>query len=80
MFVTTPQTPWELYQADLKREGFAYDSAQEMAVQHLQRLYDDLVAYEAGLNKFSVQRFINKVSSKKPEPIKGLYFGAEWAR
>ena len=72
--MTTPQTPWELYQADLKREGFAYDSAQEMAVQHLQRLYDDLVAYEAGLNKFSVQRFINKVSSKKPEPIKGLYF------
>ncbi|MFP3366221.1 AFG1/ZapE family ATPase, partial [Pseudoalteromonas sp. SIMBA_148] len=36
-------TPLEKYQADLKRDDFAYDAAQEDAVRHLQRLYDDLV-------------------------------------
>ncbi|WP_168014328.1 cell division protein ZapE [Halomonas salinarum] len=37
-------TPLARYQADLEREGFAYDEAQEQAVRHLQRLYDDLLA------------------------------------
>ncbi|SDG06893.1 cell division protein ZapE [Onishia taeanensis] len=37
-------TPLARYQADLEREGFAYDEAQEEAVRHLQRLYDDLLA------------------------------------
>ena len=37
-------TPLERYQADLKRPDFFHDAAQENAVRHLQRLYDDLVA------------------------------------
>ncbi|HAF92276.1 MAG TPA: cell division protein ZapE, partial [Pseudomonas sp.] len=39
-------TPLERYQADLKRPDFFHDAAQENAVRHLQRLYDDLLASE----------------------------------
>lgn len=67
-------TPWELYQADLQRDDFAYDAAQEMAVKHLQRLYDDLVAAEARNSKGGLMKLVGKVSKKKPEPVKGLYF------
>jgi cell division protein ZapE len=47
-------TPLERYQADLKRPEFFHDAAQETAVRHLQRLYDDLIAAskpQAGLGK-----------------------------
>ncbi|SDJ90811.1 cell division protein ZapE [Billgrantia gudaonensis] len=37
-------TPLQRYRADLEREDFQYDPAQERAVVHLQRLYDELVA------------------------------------
>lgn len=68
-------TPWELYQNDLKREGFAHDAAQEMAVKHLQRLYDDLVAAEKRRQSQGViSKLVGKISKKKPEPEKGLYF------
>lgn len=65
-------TPLELYQEDLKRDDFSYDEAQEMAVNHLQRLYDDLVAdYEKSKKK----RVLGKLFSKKQKaPIQGLYF------
>ncbi|WP_420590573.1 cell division protein ZapE [Bacterioplanoides sp.] len=71
---TSPvSTPWELYQEDLKRDDFSYDAAQEMAVKHLQRLYEDLVAdYEAQKNKGFVSKLFGK--KKQKEPIKGLYF------
>ncbi len=36
-------TPLERYQADLKRPDFFHDPAQENAVRHLQRLYDDIL-------------------------------------
>ncbi len=39
-----PMTPLERYRADLERDDFKYDPAQEKAVKHLQRLYDDLLA------------------------------------
>ena len=65
-------TPMELYQEDLKRDDFSYDADQEKAVQHLQRLYDDLVA---SYNRSKKKRTIRKVlPKKKKEPIKGLYF------
>ncbi|MDO6682768.1 MULTISPECIES: cell division protein ZapE [unclassified Oceanobacter] len=68
-------TPWELYQADLQRDDFSYDAAQEMAVKHLQRLFDDLVAAEARrANKGFVGKLGSKFSRKKPEPVQGLYF------
>ncbi|GED22175.1 cell division protein ZapE [Halomonas halmophila] len=42
---TSPATsPLARYRADLEREGFAHDPAQERAVEHLQRLHDDLLA------------------------------------
>ncbi|MDR5891604.1 cell division protein ZapE [Halomonas mongoliensis] len=37
-------TPTERYRADLERDDFQYDPAQEQAVAHLQRLHDDLMA------------------------------------
>ena len=41
---TRRPTPLERYQDDLQRSDFQYDSAQEQAVKHLQRLYDELLA------------------------------------
>ena len=35
-------TPWQSYQNDLTRDDFQHDLAQENAVKHLQRLYEDL--------------------------------------
>ena len=68
-------TPWELYQADLQKEGFAHDAAQENAVKHLQRLYEDLVAAEERRQKKNgLIKLVGKVSKKKLEPEKGLYF------
>jgi len=39
-----PETPMERYRRDLEREDFTHDPAQANAVEHLQRLYDALVA------------------------------------
>ncbi len=39
-----PSTPMGRYRADLERDDFAHDPAQEQAVAHLQRLYDELLA------------------------------------
>src|SRR3990167_10925100 len=63
-------TPLERYQADLKRPEFFHDAAQETAVRHLQRLYDDLVA--ASNTKPGL---LGKLFGKKDHtPVKGLYF------
>lgn len=68
-------TPWELYQEDLKRDDFAHDAAQEMAVKHLQRLFDDLIAAEERRSSQGMLgKLAGKLSKKKPEPEKGLYF------
>lgn len=63
-------TPLERYQADLKRPDFFHDAAQENAVRHLQRLYDDLVASsQAGTG------LLGKLFGKKRQgPVKGVYF------
>lgn len=63
-------TPWEKYQEDLKRDDFQYDSAQENAVKHLQRLYDDLIAQPPEPKGFFAKLF----AKKQVEPVKGLYF------
>ena len=68
-------TPWELYQADLERDDFSYDAAQEMAVKHLQRLFDDLVTAEKERSsQGALSKLTAKFSRKKTEPEKGLYF------
>lgn len=69
-------TPLQRYQQDLQREDFEHDSAQELAVKNLQRLYDDLVA--ADLEKQGwFKSLFNRIGLKKKknkQPIKGLYF------
>lgn len=68
-------TPWELYQEDLKRDGFAHDSAQENAVKHLQRLYDDLIEQEEKRKKKKVLSQVKSLFKKEEViPVKGVYF------
>jgi cell division protein ZapE len=63
-------TPLERYQADLKRPDFFHDTAQENAVRHLQRLYDELLAESQ-----SRSGLLGKLLGKKRQgPVKGLYF------
>ncbi|QNI04732.1 AFG1 family ATPase [Halomonas sp. SH5A2] len=74
------------YRADLKREGFEYDPAQEAAVAHLQRLYDALLSTPTTVPKTVLANkglkarmagLIGKKSSPQ-EPltpsVQGLYF------
>ncbi|CAM4117082.1 cell division protein ZapE [Pseudoalteromonas byunsanensis] len=63
-------TPWEKYQQDLQRDDFQYDSAQENAVKHLQRLYDDFTAVPEKPTGFFSKLF----AKPKQHSIKGLYF------
>ncbi|WP_349572092.1 cell division protein ZapE [Azotobacter salinestris] len=73
-------TPLERYQADLKRPDFFHDAAQENAVRHLQRLYDDLVsASPQGAAAAGKLGLFDRLLGKKPQnqqrgPIKGIYF------
>ncbi|MCC5880490.1 MAG: AFG1 family ATPase [Idiomarina sp.] len=67
-------TPNELYQRDLESEGFSYDPAQEAAVGHLQRLYDDLIKTQPVIRGGMLGK-LKGVFSKHPKcTIKGLYF------
>lgn len=59
------------YHADLERPDFFRDAAQENAVRHLQRLYDDLVRQSQGGPGVLLQKLFGK---KQAGPIKGLYF------
>jgi cell division protein ZapE len=69
-------TPIQRYQADLLKPGFARDAAQQMAIEHLQRLYDALVVAERdGQGKTVLAGFFEKLKrAKTTEPIRGLYF------
>lgn len=79
-------TPIERYRNDLTRDGFQYDPAQENAVKHLQRLFDELVAAPATApkallaNKGLKAKMAGLMGKKKPinEPllpsVRGLYF------
>ncbi|GGE34131.1 cell division protein ZapE [Halopseudomonas oceani] len=62
-------SPLERYKADLQRPDFFHDPAQERAVQHLQRLFDDLIRSEGERTGF-----FGRFRKRKPEPVKGLYF------
>ncbi|CAM3860873.1 cell division protein ZapE [Parendozoicomonas haliclonae] len=64
-------TPAELYQKNLKEHGFTHDLAQEEAVRHLQRLYDDLIA--ADQKKGGLKELFS-FGKKDKEPCQGLYF------
>ena len=63
-------TPWQKYQQDLERDDFHHDAAQENAVRHLQRLYDDLTATPPAKKGLFAKLF----SKPEKREIKGLYF------
>ena len=62
-------SPLERYKADLQRPDFFHDPAQERAVRHLQRLYDELIASDQ-----TRPGLLDRLRKRKPEPVKGLYF------
>jgi len=65
-------TPLSRYAEDLQNPEFVSDAAQKMAVQNLQRLYDDLCKY-----KPAPVGVLRKLGLKKAAPrelIQGLYF------
>ncbi len=67
---------YERYQKDLQREDFYYDSAQELVISYLQRIYDELLVSPApSLPKRSLlRRFIGQNRSTEfAKPIHGLY-------
>ncbi|MCV6614320.1 MAG: cell division protein ZapE [Cellvibrionaceae bacterium] len=67
-------SPLERYQADLQREDFQHDPAQEMAVRHLQDLYERLLAVRAKPVKGPglLGRLFGGGGAVKP--VRGLYF------
>ena len=67
-------TPIERYQRDLTRESFNYDAAQRQAVEHLQALYDALLAdiEQRAQGRGWWQRLLGK--EQVQEPVCGLYF------
>lgn len=74
LMLSNDDTPLALYQQDLEKGGFSYDKAQEKAVLHLQRLYDDLITKPG--RRVRVRRKIKHVLTGRPqnEKVQGLYF------
>lgn len=66
--------PVERYLRDINENGFQYDPAQEQAVQHLQRLYDEIVARHVAESESKLQELLAWIKPKKYTPLKGLYF------
>jgi cell division protein ZapE len=65
-------TPWQRYQADLQREDFSHDPAQEEAVKLLQDLYERLLA-SWGQGESPLLGWLRKLRGQAPEPEIGLY-------
>ncbi|VUD60011.1 Cell division protein ZapE [Thalassocella blandensis] len=66
--------PMDRYQRDLKENGFQSDPAQEVAVQHLQRLYDEIVARHMAESESKFHNLLAWIKPKKYPPLMGLYF------
>jgi hypothetical protein len=64
-------TPLQKYQQDLERPDFHFDAAQQNAVKHLQRLFDDFLAQKP-VKTSLWQKLLGK--SPMQQPLKGLYF------
>ena len=69
-------SPLEKYKQDLQREDFQYDAAQEQAVKHLQRLYEDLQNKPLAVSGFKkvLNRWRRVVAKQERKQVKGLYF------
>ncbi|MBD2859719.1 AFG1 family ATPase [Spongiibacter sp. KMU-158] len=68
-------TPLQRYQRDLEKPDFSHDSAQQHAVECLQRLFDELCAAPT-LAPSGFKAKVGGLFGRKPEPvlIRGLYF------
>lgn len=65
-------TPRERYQKDIECNGFTADPAQRIAVEHTQRLYDELLAKQ-DKNSSLITRLKQSFNGNKTVPVKGLY-------
>lgn len=65
-------TPLSRYQEDLQNPEFVSDAAQKVAVDNLQRLYDELCRYKPEPAGLLSKLGLKKVPSR--EPLQGLYF------
>lgn len=65
-------TPWQRYQADLQREDFSQDPAQEHAVLQLQGLYERLLARRRERHGGLLGR-LQRLRGQQLEPVTGLY-------
>lgn len=70
------QSPIEKYNQDLTRDDFQFDAAQENAVKHLQRLYEDLENKPLAVSGFKkvLNRWKRVVVKADKKPIQGIYF------
>jgi cell division protein ZapE len=66
-------TPLQRYQSDLQKPGFVADAAQEMAIVHLQDLYERLVASEEA-SRPGMARWWSSWRRESVLPEQGLYF------
>ena len=66
-------TPWQRYQADLQREDFTYDTAQENAVRLLQDLFERLLSRRRE-RPGGVLGWWQRLRGQRLEPEIGLYF------
>lgn len=71
-----PLSPLARYQRDLQRPDFRHDPAQEIAVQHLQSLYEQLVtAWRLDHRQSSLANFFKRFTGDSSrELVRGLYF------
>ena len=66
-------TPWQRYQADLEREDFSHDPAQEAAVRLLQDLYERLLHRRSDRGTEGLRGLVRKLRGIPMEPEVGLY-------
>lgn len=69
-------SPFDRYQRDLARPDFRHDAAQAAAVNHLQHLYEQLVAaWQAEQEQSGLGGFFKRLTGAKPRAlVRGLYF------
>jgi len=65
-------TPWQRYQADLERDDFSRDPAQEQAVKLLQDLYERLLVAHRK-HSGGLAGWFRRARGQVPEPETGLY-------
>lgn len=76
MMTSISHSPLARYQRDLARPDFRRDAAQAIAVDHLQHLYEELVAaWQAEQKQSGVGGFFKRLTGAKPRLlVRGLYF------